>query len=473
MWFGFLAMSANYFWLMALQLLYATVTSRMLSPSDFGSYAVALAGVAIMGVVGGSTLELAAARREHDSPSLDRALVSMAGIIGCAALALAVLLSGPWAHLWGIPDSQDITIALAIGLPFSALQGVFAGVLRRRGMTSSVARLTAIAQSAAVVVGLVSVAWTRSDWTLAVSPVLGSAVSAVALSLRAPRDRRMPGLPSVQSWADLTFAMRSAGMNVLRSSVRTSSTWSIGKACGSATLGSFNRALTLVTVPLESLQRALVYAVFPELRPAGPIVRSAHAFTELMIIVTGPAIIIAGLGVFAAPEFIALVLGPTWEEAASLAGLATLLGVIPMISAPMGTALEAQARFRSTLVAWIVSAMAIIGGVLLTLRSGSPVPAMSGLVVGGLASIPSLAAPLVRSGLLNLRGWWNGVSRILATQAFFSVLMFLGLEVLPDQRPLRAGLVVAASVLEGAFLWLTRGKLGFVKVLQARLGLRL
>ncbi len=472
-WFGFLAMSANYLWLMALQLLYAIATSRLLSPADFGNYAVALAGVAIMGVVGGSTLELAAARREHDSPTLDRALISMAMAIGCAALGLSVLLSGPWAYLWGIPASRGITLALALGLPFLALQGVFAGILRRRGQTSSVAKWTATAQSVAMAFGLAAVGWTGSGWALAISPVLGSLFTTIALSALVPRDRRLPGRPSVTSLADLTFSMKAAGMNLLRASLRASVPWSIGRACGSATLGSFNRATTLVTVPLESLQRAFVYAVYPELRPSGPVARSATAFTELMIIVTGPAIVLAGIGVFAAPELLALLLGPVWEEAVGLAGIATLIGVIPMVSAPLGTALEAQARFRSTLAAGGVSAVAIVTGALLTLRWGSPEPAMAGLVAGGLFSIPVLAAPLASSGQLDIRRWWNGVSRIAATQSVFSGLLFISLELLPDQQPQRTGLILLTILLEGSLLWMTRRRFQLVTILQERLGFRL
>ena len=60
-------MTASSFAVMGVQLGYAAITSRLLPPSAFGAYAVALSGVGFIGMLGGSSLGQAAARRDHDS----------------------------------------------------------------------------------------------------------------------------------------------------------------------------------------------------------------------------------------------------------------------------------------------------------------------------------------------------------------------------------------------------------------------
>src|SRR6476619_5402537 len=82
---GFLSMSASSFVVMAIQLGYAAVTSRLMGPSAFGAYAVALSGIGLLGMVGGSSLGVSAARSSDDSESVDRSLVTTAALTGSVA----------------------------------------------------------------------------------------------------------------------------------------------------------------------------------------------------------------------------------------------------------------------------------------------------------------------------------------------------------------------------------------------------
>ena len=101
---------------MGMQVGYAAITSRLLPPSAFGAYAVALSGVGFIGMLGGSSLGQAAARRDHDSVHLDRSLVTLALIVGSSTALLAILLAPFWGRLWGVPAAQ-VTQVLALGIP--------------------------------------------------------------------------------------------------------------------------------------------------------------------------------------------------------------------------------------------------------------------------------------------------------------------------------------------------------------------
>src|SRR5690348_5765249 len=79
---GFLSMSASSFGVMAIQVGYAAMTSRLMGPSAFGAYAVALSGMGMLGMVGGSSLGMSAARSADDSESVDRSLITTAALMG-------------------------------------------------------------------------------------------------------------------------------------------------------------------------------------------------------------------------------------------------------------------------------------------------------------------------------------------------------------------------------------------------------
>jgi O-antigen/teichoic acid export membrane protein len=373
---------------MTLQLGYAAVTSRLLAPSAFGAYAVALSGIGLMGVLSGSSLGQAAARREHDSPDIDRSLAALALALGSVSMIAAMLLASPWGRLWGAPESAGTTSILALSLPFTAVASVYAGVLRRLGRTTAVAARTAVAQVLGMVVGLAVVGLTREPWSLGVAVTTASVVSAVIVAHAVPRDRVLPGRPTRHVLEDLTYGGQSSLQSLLRTLSLQLTGWSISRFVGSAALGNYNRAQTLITIPVQRVQTALTFTLFPELRPAGPMLRQRGTFTDLMILVSWPAVVLGGIGLFVAAPFVRIVLGPGWEQAAAMAPYAVLLGVIPIVGVPLGSAVEALGKFKVMTVAWLGQTLCIAAGVLVTASTASAYPAIVGLVCATVVGLP-------------------------------------------------------------------------------------
>ena len=319
---GFVALSATSLLVMVFQFGYAAVTARLLPVDAFGAYAVALSGVGLLSLVNGSTLGLAAARRSEADSAADRALVTVSLAAGAGVMVLAMVTATVWSALWGVPEAAPVMVVLATGTPFVSVSAVLAGVLRRQGSTPVVARRSAVAQLLGMVVGLVVVLDTKASWSLAVASVAGAAISTALLAVRMPRQDITPSKPTREMVGDLLYSSKAAGMNLLRYGANLLTPWSIGRFAGVDALGAYNRATTLVTVPLENLQTALSYTLFPELRHDGPVFAKTRAFTQLMVLVTWPAVIAASLGVFGAGPFLSVLLGPQWGAAAAIGGFA-------------------------------------------------------------------------------------------------------------------------------------------------------
>ena len=420
---GFVAMTASSFAVMAVQLGYAAITSRLLPPSAFGAYAVALSGVGFIGMLSGSSLGLAAARRDHESVQLDRSLLTLALIWGCATGLAAILLAPFWGRIWGVPESTRVTQILALGIPLSALSAVLAGILRRGGRTSAVAGRTALGQLAGMAVGLSTILSLKTPWSLGVASVAALMVTTVLMSACLPHDRLKPARPTSNSINDSLYAVKFAGMNLIRQGAVTFPLWSVGKFVGADALGAVNRATTLVTLPLETATRGLSYSLFPEMRPGGPASRSPTALTDLMILVTWAAVILGGTGYFLAAPVVLLVLGSQWTAIAPLAGWAVLLGLIPAIGTPLGSTLEALGHFKLTLWGFVAYVPAALAGAVVTWAFDTPVPALVGLVVGTALQATAFIVVAGRLGILEISDYLTGVRGVFLTQAAFAIIL--------------------------------------------------
>jgi O-antigen/teichoic acid export membrane protein len=450
------AMIASSATVMVLQLIYAAFTSRALSPAAFGAYAVALSAVALLGMVSGSSLGLAAARRSSDSPELDRSLLTLAALISLTSMGGGLALAGLWQQLWNVQGAAGVTRVLMLSIPAVALSEVLAGVLRRAGRTSSVAWMSVASQTVGMAVGIAAVLITRADWSLGVSPVVAGLVGAGLLASAVPADRRAFGRPNASVLMDVVYALKAAGMNLLRYSTYTLPTWGVGRFAGPSALGALNRATSVLVTPLEAVQRALTYSIFPELRPGGPVFQRKGAFTDIAVTITWVAVIMGGIAYFAAPPFLMLLLGPGWELAASLGGLAALLGVVPMLAGLLSSALEALGRFRVTWFGWLLTTATIVVGVITTARYGSPFPAVVGLLLGKLIPVPLYGYALNATDHLDLAMFTRRVSGILVGQAFLCIALAATASVVGVTSPAMLGIVVSVAALEALVLFLLR-----------------
>lgn len=463
---GFVAMSASSFAVMAVQLGYAAISSRLLSPSAFGAYAVAMSGVGFISMLGGSSLGQSAARREHHSTHLDQSLVTIVLLLGCTTTLLAYLLAPLWGQLWGVPESTATTRVMALGIAPTAVAAVMAGALRRHGKTTQVAGRTAVGQLLGMTIGLAAILETRQTWSLGVSSVAGQAILVGLLS----RSKYAPSLVSTRlsraAWGETLYGAKTAGMNILRQGALTLPSWSVGRFVGADALGAFNRATVLITLPLETAQRALNYAIFPEFRPDGPVSRSPGSLTDILILLTWPATIIGGLGYFLAGPLLVFLLGSQWTSVVPLAGMAVLLGVLPMIGSPLATALEALGRFRLTLWAFLASLPAIGAGVLATSALDTPSPAMAGLVVSVALQAGVLLAGSNRLGILSLRTYWAGIRAVVLLQGGVTTALIAVWGLVSGTDRLLWTLCLAAA--EVALLCAARRRTAFWRIASAR-----
>ena len=113
------------------QLPYAAFTSRVLTPAEFGSYAVALTIATGVSFAANGGLNEAIGRLDAFEPEDQRGLTTWAILLGLLCAAVAWITAPLWARLFDNPASQDLIRLLALSVLVTPYLAVAAGFSRR------------------------------------------------------------------------------------------------------------------------------------------------------------------------------------------------------------------------------------------------------------------------------------------------------------------------------------------------------
>lgn len=391
------------------QLGYAAVTGRVIGPAGFGAYAVALAIYGFVGLVAVLGLGNAAARRPSDDPAADRRLVSYSLLVGgglslTTALA-AELLSRVWAAEAAIGSIRLVSVAIAF-LPWATVLG---GILRRQGRIGTFNRSTLAAGLLSVGLGVVAVVWVRQPWSLVAAPVLNQILLAMffarTLGLRAvPATALRGGSP------DIRFGLKSMALSALNQFAYYLPLWSMSRVSGPVVFGSWNRAVVVGQLPLESANRAAVTVVFPLFRHSRDNPGAARmAWTDMLSVAALIVMPLSGLAMPLLPATVEVVLGPQWSMAGSMAIWLWAAAAVTVLRTLLAAALESSNRFGPLWFSQSILAGAYVFAAVAVWRSGDWLWFAAGLVV---AAVLSHAVQIQRAGSLldkhSLIRWYGG-----------------------------------------------------------------
>lgn len=350
---------------MALQLVYAGFTSRAIDPAGFGTFAVALTVTALGGMLANSGLANAAARRQADDVQGDRAIVTAALAVGLVIAGAFAITAPLWSRLWGNPEATTLIRILCIGLVAGSYANALAGVARRLGRMGIWTAATFASALVGMGVGGLVAFSTRAPWSLTVMPVTSSAILGLIL-LVAIRRRGLPTSQLANVGQDLVYGAKSLGSSLLTYVAYGLPTWSMSRWLGASTFGSWNRAVVVGQVPLESAARAVITVIFPRFRWDGRGGENVRRRWSSLLASTALVVLpLVALVIPAVPTLIRILLGPQWTEAGVMAQFILAATAVNVLNSLLGMALQASNNFRAV---WL-SQVAII--VVLTAASAA------------------------------------------------------------------------------------------------------
>lgn len=371
--------------------------ARLLSPEDFGVYAVALTVQAVL--MSFADLGLSAGLIVSDDPDRE---ASTAGGLGLAAGCLSALgmflVAEPLAMLLGSPDSAPairwlaLTLALAGAgiVPYAMLQRRFA---QREIFFIAVADFVV---STTVTLGLILAGW--GVIAIAIGRVVAQSLVLV-LQYRAAGVRPRFALDRVMVGPVVRFGLPVAGTTLLSLLVLNIDNVVVVRVAGPVELGFYVLAFNVASWPMSALGQVVRSVSLPAFARSRDVADDGGAVRAISLAWGFALPAGACLAVLAAPLVVS-VYGDRWQPAVPLLVALGIFGALRVLFDVVAAFLLAHGR--SALVLWIQIAWcaALIPTLVLATRAGGAVGASwSHLLVGCLVVVPAYALALSREGL--------------------------------------------------------------------------
>jgi O-antigen/teichoic acid export membrane protein len=442
--------------------------ARLLLPQHFGLIALAAVFVGLAHIVVDQGLGDAIVQRR----TLTRGHIDTAFWVALATGAIltvsGVVLAIPIATVLGEPELQPILQVLSFVFVLSALNSIQIALLRRELAFRSIALRTLLAIAGGGVVGIAMASAGAGAWAL-VGQQLAQAGLAVAVLWRVSPWR--PGRQvSRQHFRELfSFGINIVGSDILVFVSRNADNLLIGALMGTTPLGIYAVAYRILDATgnlLVGIARRIAFPAFSRLHYDPDRLQRAYfrvARTSSALIVPG----FVGLALVA-PELIAVLFGPRWNESGPVAAILFMIGPILAVQSFSGSLLNAAGhpgvvfRFR------LVTAITNVAGFLIAVVLFRDVIAVAvAYVVRGYLLLP-LNLYLVRKHaaipigpfLLQMRG--TAISTLAMAAAVLAVklgvgdqignMLLLAIEVLVGAAAFLVALVLVERQLVGELL---------------------
>ena len=349
---------------LAVQLLGIVILARLLDPADYGLVAMVAVLVGFGEVFRDFGLSAAAvqartlSRKERDN------LFWMNTATGFLLAVLLFALAGLIAAFYGEARLVGLSQLLAFSFLIGGISTQFRADLNRRMKLGQLAAVEVAAQIVGLGVGVLLAVNGAEYWSLAWMQI---AQAGSALLLLVVVTRWLPGGIHFDTpmKAFLKFGSGLAGSQVLSYVAKNVDSVIIGSTLGAASLGLYNRAFQLLTLPLNQLQAPSTRVALPTLSrlqddPARYRTFLLHGQTIMVHLV---GFILAFSAAQALPIF-AIALGEDWLEAAPLFQILAFAGFFSMANYATYWVFLSKGLTQSNLIFSLITRPILIGIIL-------------------------------------------------------------------------------------------------------------
>lgn len=368
-------------------LLRSLLVARLLAPTDYGLFAIALVPLDLLLGVTDVGLTPALVQRA-DVTEHQYHVAWTAGLVRAVAVALLIVVAaGPLGALFGDPRAVPLIRALALRPLITALASARVAALERELRHRELALMEVTAALATTAVAL-ALAATRGAWALVLGNVVGAAVGTLASYLAAryrPRltfDRaQVASLIQFGRWILVSAIIGMVGESLLRVA--------ISRALGTDALGRFTLALSLAMAPsllVGGSVSAVAFAVHARVQddPA----QGGRVFRVTVVTLAAILLPVYAVLVVVVPSLVDHVLGPRWLGTAEVVQILALMGVLGIAFDAAAPLLQGRGQPRALATLYGLFA---VGAVALT----EPLARTLGLEGAALARVIAELAVLV------------------------------------------------------------------------------
>ncbi|MFE6256879.1 oligosaccharide flippase family protein [Agromyces sp. NPDC057865] len=345
-----------------IQLASTVVLARLLSPADFGLVAMVTAIVGVADLVRdfGLTGAIIQARKLSERMWMSVMWLSVALGIG---LMLLIAASAPLiAWLYDEQRLIPLTLAIAPILLVNGLTMPMQARVQRDLRFGTLANIDVVSMLVGVGLGIATAALGWGVWSLVVMSGAGQVYRLVALWVASrPRFGRphisREVLPLVTTGGSLF------GVQLLNYATKNLDNVVIGQQLGPAALGQYSRAYALYLLPMQQLNGTLGRVALPVLSKLQDDPERFRRYTRGALMIIGYLTIpVYAVAAAVSSPLVAILLGPGWEEAATLFSILALAGIAQAIGSVLGWLYLTLGRAHKQLLFFVITRPILIAG---------------------------------------------------------------------------------------------------------------
>jgi O-antigen/teichoic acid export membrane protein len=369
------------------------VLARLLEPEDFGLVGMVAVFTGFASVFQDGGFGAALVHRQSLNEA-HRSSVFWINILTGVVLAGILAAGAPIvARFYGEPTLALIITVTALDFVLRSFGLVQAALLKKHMRFRDLAVLEACGVAVGGIVGVGAALYGFGVWSLVFQTLAYSAVRSALLWVRS--SWRPEVRISYRALKELVgFSMNLLGFNVFRYWVRNADNLIIGKFLGSAALGVYTRAYSLMLLPVTQMSTVVGRVMFPALaRLQHDLPRMKRVFLQanrLIALVTVPMML--GLVLVAEP-FVITLLGAKWVEVIPVLQVLALVGVTQPMTATTGWLYTACGKTRQQFHWGIFGGTLSIAAFLIGVRWGVVGVATAYLIRTYLLWYPAIAVP--------------------------------------------------------------------------------
>lgn len=344
----------------------ALALARILAPEAYGLAGMALVFAGFVLIFSDLSMGQAIVQRRGLS-ELDKTTAFWISTAAGATFAFAgVVLSSAVAAFFDEPRLQPMIVALSFSFLISSV-GTTQSALLVREMAFRALEIREIAATAAGAATAIGVALAGGGaWAIIAQQLVVSSASTVLVWLYSPwRPTARFSRTSVRSLAGFTANM--LGTNTLTQLRSTTDNALIGRFLGASSLGAYALAYNMILVPFNRVAVPVGQVLFPALSRIQDDPALIAAYWRRAIRLLGALAMPALVGlIVVAPDFVAVALGPRWQDAAPVIQLLGVVGLLQTLQFLNPIVLQAldhtSLLFRWTLVSYGAALIAFVIG---------------------------------------------------------------------------------------------------------------
>lgn len=452
-----------------LQIISLIVFARLLTPTDFGTYAILMIFVGFLGMFTDMGTSAALIHRNRPSDKLLSSVFYFNVFIGFILFILLSLLAMPISIFFERPEVKELLPTIAINFVIVSF-GVVQKALYEKAMNfKNLTIYESIAALFSVIAGICSAIYGLGVYSLVIQTLVASVIL-VFLMWYSSNWRPLWYFSIVEIKKIWAYTAHLSSFSIINYFSRNADNFLIGKFLGSSALGVYSLAYKIMLYPLQNISQVLIRILFPafaQIQKDNEKFKNAYLRVIFFIALVSFPIM---TGLMATADILVDVLfGNKWEGLAVILFILAPVGMMQSIVTTTGSIFMAKGNTKEMFKIGTINSIVTLGALTIGVLFGVEGVAYSYLIANIVMLYPNLLTAWRQIGLSVQEGL-KEIMPIFIISFLMGVLVMLFGQILTDfieNQSLKLILMVLCGFV--VFLGLVRLKYGAYKVLISEL----